>query len=382
MKNEEIFESGGGEEAGAVVAEQQARLRQVRDALAYKSTEGGSSGGAISSESLHPERAFEVFGGKTYLGAPAEHFSLADSVERRVESPLQRFARLRGELDDLSKDLDEMVKEDINEEASVWSVLQRDARGMIQSLLEMEHHDGFQVHQRKTNTMAQRLEQVSAKIADSARVPEVATAATGAARAGGGGGSQADLGSSASELLSLEKRVAALETTLGYSSNLLDTEGSLSLAQASLGGTFPLVDAIVRLERRVALLDPPTLDLLRTKSAALRADLEATGKLKSASHEGQALETARRVDEALAQLERVRVVADEAPALIVRLKTLETIHSSAALFAQRLDAMESSVGALAEELRSNGDVLGALQLGLAENSKTFRDNLAKMGKGK
>lgn len=35
--------------------------------------------------------------------------SRADSVERRVESPLQRFARLRSELADLKADLDVMT---------------------------------------------------------------------------------------------------------------------------------------------------------------------------------------------------------------------------------------------------------------------------------
>lgn len=35
--------------------------------------------------------------------------SRADSVERRVESPLQRFARLRSELADLKADLDAMT---------------------------------------------------------------------------------------------------------------------------------------------------------------------------------------------------------------------------------------------------------------------------------
>jgi hypothetical protein len=36
-------------------------------------------------------------------------YSLADTIERRVESPLQRFVRLRQELSELKSDLDVMV---------------------------------------------------------------------------------------------------------------------------------------------------------------------------------------------------------------------------------------------------------------------------------
>ena len=39
-------------------------------------------------------------------------FSLADRVERRVESPLQKFARLRAEVEELRGDLEAISKED------------------------------------------------------------------------------------------------------------------------------------------------------------------------------------------------------------------------------------------------------------------------------
>ena len=371
---EEIFESSG-EGSGGIGGID--NLNQMRNALVYKNADAS---GAISTESLQPERAFEVFGGKTYLSnsVQATQFSLADTAERRVESPLQRFARLRGELDDLSRDLDGMVKQEINEESSVWSVLQRDARKMIQSLLEVQDHEGFKIHQRKTETITQRFDEVSTKILKDSSAPPLPLPTSAGETGGRVGGRGSGPGDEFSELLSLERRVSALETMLGHASNVLDCEGSLSLAQAAHGGTFPLVDTIVRLERRVALLDPATLEMLRTKSAALRTDLEATQKLKGSSQESQALEAARKVDDLFEQVERVKVVAEEAPALIVRLKTLESIHSSAALFTQRLEQMESSVCALTEELKSNGDVLGSLQVGLAENSKIFADNLRKL----
>ena len=54
--------------------------------------------------SLRPEQAFEVFSGKIF-GTTTLDYSYADLVERKVESPFQRFARLRAEINDLEKDL-------------------------------------------------------------------------------------------------------------------------------------------------------------------------------------------------------------------------------------------------------------------------------------
>lgn len=49
---------------------------------------------------------------KTAALQAVTEFSLADRVERRVESPLQKFARLRAEVEELRGDLEIISKED------------------------------------------------------------------------------------------------------------------------------------------------------------------------------------------------------------------------------------------------------------------------------
>ena len=232
---------------------------------------------------------------------------------------------------------------------------------MVAKLVELEDHSGAKLYKSKSDSLAQRFDEVSSKILEN----------VGAAPAPPAPAASAAAPADYSEVVALERRVSALETMLGYASNLLDTEGS----SRSSGGSssFPLVETVSRLEKRVALLDPATLDTLRTKAGQLKSDLEAAQKIKGSAQEQQALAAAAKVDGLFERVERVRVAAEEVPALVLRLKTLEHVHSSAALFTQRLDQMERSVGSLSDELKSNGAVLASLSEGLKENVKTIKD---------
>lgn len=64
-------------------------------------------GDGVEFQSIRPENAFEVFRGKIY-GPERVEYSLADAIEKKVESPLQRFARLRAEVEELQSDLEVM----------------------------------------------------------------------------------------------------------------------------------------------------------------------------------------------------------------------------------------------------------------------------------
>ena len=373
---EEVFESGGGEGGRGGGADDQAQLRAVRENTAYRLGDKDPDRAGIVRDGLNPRAAFEVFAGKVYF-PQQQSFTLADSNEKRVESPVQRFSRLRGELDELVSDLDALAKDDgaaaaASQEATVWSAMQSEARQMVAKMVEIKSHSGFNSNSSSAASVVQRFEQLSSKILESSGALPGPPMSAGQA-------------SNYSDVVALERRVSALETMLGHASNMLDAEGAQRgslLSGLGGSGTFPLVDAIVRLERRVAMTDPAVLDALRLKASQLKADLESTtpksvgsGKTQQASEHSQALEAARRVDDLCEQVEKVRIVADEAPALIVRLKTLERVHSAAAGFSQRLDALERSVGGLSAELQSNGQVLDSLQRGLADNSKTILANL-------
>ena len=80
----------------------------------------------LDSSSLNPGFSFEVFQGKVFQTSRqgfnshvfssvvwftlrCVEYSLADNIERRIESPMQRFTRIRAELSELKSDLDALV---------------------------------------------------------------------------------------------------------------------------------------------------------------------------------------------------------------------------------------------------------------------------------
>jgi hypothetical protein len=84
----------------------------------------------IETKNILAADAFQYFHGKIYgslsgnrtfrlrfaleftesVAGPRSEYSMADSVEKRVESPFQRYARLRAEVEELQNDLSEIAK--------------------------------------------------------------------------------------------------------------------------------------------------------------------------------------------------------------------------------------------------------------------------------
>ena len=155
-------------------------------------------------------------------------------------------------------------------------------------------------------------------------------------------------------VMSLEKRVTILETLLGIASN----ETQLNLAGSRpFSSSFPLVEAISKLEQRMSMLDSSNLDALRVKANTLRGELESAAKLKSPlTVENRALEAAKKVEDLVEKVTKIEAVAEDLPVLVVRMKTLENIHLAASTFADRLNNMEGEVSTLAADVKSNNEV--------------------------
>lgn len=166
-----------------------------------------------------------------------------------------------------------------------------------------------------------------------------------------------------------------MESVLGSASNVLDCEsthaGSLSIsgqsgsAVSGGGTTLPLINAIAKLEKRIALLDGPTLDALKAKATVLKSELEAAANAKTSrsttASEIKVIEAVRKVDDLYEKINRVQAVATDLPALVLRLKTLETVHQTSANFTQRLAELESIARGAAEDIKNNSEVLGNLK---------------------
>ena len=236
---------------------------------------GPAASEGIDSAHINPSASFEVFQGKIY-NIPGNEYTFADSIERRVESPMQRFVRLRAELSELKSDLEHMKSSSADTSVgSVWATLQTEVESMLSEAQNISNHPVLQkLNESSSGVLTELGEIAKAAVSDSA---SHANRERGTDKSSVGGGSS-------TSLALLENRVFALEMLLGSASNSFDMEGIGNFSKS--GGVanrsvFPLVESLSRLERAVSMMDETSIENLRVKANALRIVLEGAVREKS-----------------------------------------------------------------------------------------------------
>jgi hypothetical protein len=140
VAGEEIYESAGAS-ASSSGSTGSSAAGLISSAFGKKNTSNTDLAGAESAnkaadgldlEPINAERGFEYFRGKVYLDSKQmQIYSVADAIEKRVEAPKQRFARLQQELTQFADDLAKMTEAQGNSEASLWHVLQEEANRLL-----------------------------------------------------------------------------------------------------------------------------------------------------------------------------------------------------------------------------------------------------------
>ncbi|CAM9966968.1 unnamed protein product, partial [Ectocarpus sp. 8 AP-2014] len=319
---------------------------------------------------------------------------------RTGESPLQRLVRLREETAMLAEDLEEMSKARRTNRAgdaegaqegeggaaagggySLWSAMAKETEALKRQLALLSGDPRFKHIISSTpaatgqdqDVLQQRLSEGVVKALENLREPagdpaaEAATASQTAAAGGGTGSVTYELflneasearrrfgpagggGGEGGGIPGAEARIAALEKALGGGE-----EGAAGVVDAGKAGEVagPLAEVVASLEKRVSVLEPGRLDVLRQKAQLAKSELDALAKSRSASASGSASSSssargkkARKlgdgVEEAFATLENWQGIAAGLPALVDRLQALETLHLASASFAQRLEQVET-----------------------------------------
>lgn len=342
----------------------------------------------IETKHLRPADAFDYFHGQIYdnkltaydnflrnskaLHAGEVSYSLADQLERSrgAETPFQRYSRLRLEVEQLSADLEVMNKSNEGEvdggnSVSIWNTLQSESNQLLHRItgLETASRDASNKFLGKDSQSlhsdAVALLQKTDHSDDTSGEKE---------------GILSNQSCIDSESFSrLEQRVYAIELLLGAS----DTADISSMITTTQTKTFPLLENLSSLEKRVNLLDPVVLQTISSKVSQLISDIETLQKLqgrgKGKSSKGNKYE--EEVADLSKKVAALDGFADELPGLLLRLKTLATIHQEAASFSSRLTEAENSIGELTTFSKSNGEVMTALQEGMVENMKTLNENM-------
>ena len=323
------------------------------------------SSGVITGDSLSADEAFQVFNGRLYhtskrSGDPIynssssstivsssqrvderEYFSMSAALERRsaLESPLERFNRLRMELSDLQSDVDIMEEQErISSSSSqqkkghpsLWAVLQREVLALAQQAVPLQTRiDAVESACRTTTDPARQ------QLDDLRKSISLLSGASPSDEANQSRGTDSKL--SHSQVGQLERRIHRLESCLGSVSNLtaVSSSHSTSLQRVSSSSLIPIIDAVARLEDKLSLLDLKEVDATRAALEGLRVDLEQTTAAALTAKESRLVEAFRGLTSLLQLVDKVEAVADDVPVLVTRLKTLEQVHVAATTFNAR-----------------------------------------------
>lgn len=352
------------------------------------------SSGVITGDSLSADEAFQVFNGRLYHTSKRsggltynnnsnsssssaidslsqrvderEYFSMSAALERRsaLESPLERFNRLRMELSDLQSDVDIMEEQEKvsnssssqqkkGDHPSLWAVLQKEVLALAQQAVPLQTRIDAVESARRTSMTAdsspptadQQLDDLRKSISLLSGPPPSPPSGSSdeanqsLAPPGTDYHHHSKQAYSHSQMGQLERRIHHLESCLGSMSNLTAVSSfhSHSLSSHSHGRCLvPIIDVIARLEDKLSLLDPKEMDATRVALDGLRVDLEHTTTTTAMTAKESRLVEAYRGLAGLVQLvDKVDAAADDLPVLVTRLKTLEQVHVAATTFNTR-----------------------------------------------
>ncbi|CAN0275106.1 unnamed protein product [Ectocarpus sp. 12 AP-2014] len=415
----------------------------MSDVVGAAASSSSSAGGAVyEGEGYHRPPAGappsgegggkEGSGGGEVKTAAGVRGGAGSGLRRRTgESPLQRLVRLREETAMLAEDLEEMSKARRTDRAggaegaqegegeaagggySLWSAMAKETEALKRRLALLSGDPRFKyiisstpATGRDQDVLQQRLSEGVVKALENLREPagdpaaEAATAPQTAAAGGGNGSVTYELFlNEASEarrrfgpagggegegggIPSAEARIAALEKALGGGG-----EGAAGVVDAGKAGEVagPLAEVVASLEKRVSVLEPGRLDVLRQKAQLAKLELDALAKSRSASASGSASSSSARgkkarklgggVEEAFATLENWQGIAAGLPALVDRLQALETLHLASASFAQRLEQVETGQTELEGVLKCTNEGLLDTRKSSAENVSIVNENV-------
>ena len=285
---------------------------------------------------------------------------MKEKEQLHAESTTQKLSRIQQELQEISNDIDKVLKSKGKpDQADILKTLRENADAMSQKALQLKTHPVL-TGDLANPDLDQKLKRIQMSIQSEAPRPSLLTS---------------------DDDVSLARRVSVLEAVLGSASNVLDVESVYGVVARNK--VFPLADSILGLEQRLALFDEHNLDVLRNKAKALRIELEAVNKISSApqslAEQRVAAENGwKRVSDLHDKLKRVEATADDLPALVLRLKTLEGIHQAAGTFSQRVQEVETAAENLSTMLKSNREILEMVKKSLKDNAAVMLSNAAEV----
>ncbi|GBG31983.1 Hypothetical Protein FCC1311_082082 [Hondaea fermentalgiana] len=378
----------------------------VRRSEPTATTSGGEDGARVdAAPAPEPERVFEVFAGKRFVVDRRKAQENEDQqVPRRrlapeevgslLESPFERFNRLKAEVAELMNDLEIDEDDELGSEggahSDAYEQLANGVKTLKQSLMTLKGQQGLATL--LSNQESSTEDRAAAQALNKARADALRQRLDRGQKELGNGdetsttvsfdllyaGDSAATSVDTEQPSALEARVRALEALLGDASS--SSSGSQPQHQQQ-HHPRPLLQTVAYLENQVQLLDEAKLSHLTQKAKALNSELEESARLRqrrrAAGGEGEpsgSLATSE-VSDVLRKLDNVDAVAGSLPGIVDRLRTAQEIHQHNANLHTRLDELDRVHAELDEAASLDRELLETLQKSLAENVERMQAHI-------
>eukprot|EP00002_Diphylleia_rotans_P015820 TRINITY_DN3064_c0_g1_i2.p1 TRINITY_DN3064_c0_g1~~TRINITY_DN3064_c0_g1_i2.p1 ORF type:complete len:320 (-),score=73.18 TRINITY_DN3064_c0_g1_i2:178-1137(-) len=285
-------------------------------------------------------------------GRQVVEYSVTKAIkQKKIESPLEKYNRLRAEVDEFMCELQALQQDPViiaegipspNEIMQQMRILERDLESSLRFAQVSESH----LNSRSDDSARQLLR----KLDETAKLSH------------GDGNSQSTNTQvyHPSSLQTVEERIARLETTVGAS---LLPEGISNYREL----------ASVLHEKLSIISDPTKLEGIRSRLAPLISQLESVSKAKHLPTK-TTQDVDARIMRAFEILESWEKYSTTLPLLVERLMTLQDIHTGAAKVHTQVIEMDQEQKRLQELLHDNQNALQKLSSTFQENAKIIETN--------
>ena len=361
----------------------------------------------IISEAVKPEVAFEVFAGKRYWGRKSDDCSdniaslqqqiservlsqqrTAASGFSRVETPMEKYQRLRAELTEFGNHIRALdaVRENGNGsevgKPLIDPVLPKVREGvteLLKQLAVLEGNPSLGPLLLSNSDLAilsiKAQEDLSAKVADT--IKSIGIKGKPESKETPQDNSSAEIKATVHNM-TLESRIARLEAVLGQAASASST--LQNPLQKSGNGNTNLFAAVDALEEKLRMLEPGRLDAIHRRAKILSSELDAIGKKMKRYGSGMKTGgTDQEKGKILSMYDKMMKwddVCEELPLVIDRLRSVSAIHKQAVEFDERISRMESIQETLSNDLKVDEQVVKNLEASLVENAELMGKNMA------
>ena len=365
----------------------------------------------VVSEKIDATAAFEIFAGRRYWGNSKDEDAFKNELNeriansnnnklstlndkyglQRIESPMERYQRLRVEMAEFEKDMhavENAVKTGKGENTKIVDgflpKVKNGINRLLQQLASLEGKPGLgPLLLSQTNSSI--LNEIQTDLSNNIKFniqqlkqTKIANGNNDSSTVGVSTSSQVSHinRNQALEHAALEERINRLEKFLG-SQNSTASVISTTIGSGD-GSSKSVLNKLSDLEQKLNALTPGFLDSVHRRSKTLAQELESVSKKMKrygSERKGETDQEKEKIIKLFDKMNRYDHISNEIPIIVDRLKSVEQLHKQSLNFDQKLVQLEQAQLSCLEYLKRDEEILNNLEQSMLDNAAIMEKNM-------